>query len=149
MKKLVLEYWTPLLLWLILLLVFSTDSFSPDETSKIVVTLLRAVFPGLSPDQLLFWHSVIRKTAHVTGYFVLAVFTYRCLKREQHDLMQPKLLTLCLVVFAAGFDEIHQGFTLFRAASAVDVGYDCLGAVLALRLITTYETRRLRSHPIL
>jgi VanZ family protein len=148
-KRLVFEYWTPLFLWLILLLMCSTDSFSAGETSKIIVAYLRFVFPGLAPDQLHFWHAVIRKTAHITSYFVLAVFTYRCLKVEQADLTQAKLVTLGLVVFAATFDEIHQEFTLFRAASPVDVGYDCLGAVLALRLVTTYETRRLRSYSIL
>jgi VanZ family protein len=148
-KRQVFEYWTPLFLWLILLLMFSTDAFAAGETSKIIGTFLRLVLPGLTHDQLQFWHAVIRKTAHVIAYFVLAVLTYRCLKLEADDLTQAKLVTLCLVVFAATCDEIHQGFTLFRAASPLDVGYDGMGAVLALRLVTTYETRRLRPYPVL
>ena len=149
MKRLVLEYWTPLLLWLVVIFLFSTDTFSSGETSGIIVPLLLFFFPRLSPHELALWHGVIRKCGHVSEYFILAVFTYRSLKYEQPDLVQADLRTITFVALAAMFDELHQRFTLFRTASPIDVGYDCLGAVWALWLITTYETRRLRTHSIL
>ena len=93
MKKLIVEYWTPLVLWLIIIFVFSTDAFSAGETSKIIVPILLFFFPRLSPQELDLWHGVIRKFGHITEYFILAVFVYRSLKHEQPDLVQAKLRT--------------------------------------------------------
>src|SRR5207253_589003 len=148
-KRLIVEYWTPLFVWLIVIFFFSTDAFGSGQTSRIIIPLLTFFFPGLSPHELDLWHGVIRKFGHITEYFILAVFTYRSLKHEQPDLVQAKLRTIAFVVFAAMLDELHQRFTAFRGPSLIDVGYDCLGAVSALWLITTYETWRLRSHTIL
>ena len=149
MKKLVLEYWAPLLVWILAIYLFSTDTFSSGETSKIIVPILSFFFPHLAPQELNLWHGVIRKLAHITEYFILAVFTYRSLRHEQTDLVQAKLMTIALVALAASFDELHQKFTAFRTPSPVDVAYDCFGAVCALWLITTYETWRLRTRSVL
>ena len=149
MKKLAIEYWAPLLLWLILIFFLSTDTFASGQTSRIIVPILRFLFPGLSPQELDLWHGVIRKFGHVSEYFILAVFTYRSVKYDQSDPLRAKLRTIAFVVLAAMLDELHQRFTASRTASPVDVGYDCLGAVWALWIITTYETRRLRTHSIL
>ena len=149
MKRLILEYWAPLLVWLVTIFFLSTDIFSANETSRFIIPILAFFFPGLSPAELTLWHGVIRKFAHITEYFILAVFTYRSMKFEEPDLVQVKLRTFAFIVFAASFDEIHQRFTAFRTPSPIDVSYDCFGAVWALWLITTYETRRLRSHSVL
>lgn len=152
MKRLAIETWLPVLLWLCVIFLLSTDAFAAGRTAGIIISLLRFFFPGISLEDFNLWHSAIRKSGHITEYFVLAVLTYRSLKQESFDLTTrtvTKLHTLFLVVLAATFDEIHQGFTLFRTASPIDVGYDSLGAVWALRLITTYETRRLRTYPVL
>lgn len=138
-----------MLVWLIVMFLFSTDAFSSNETSKIIVPILKFFFPGLSAAQLDIGHAVIRKLAHITEYFILTIFTYRSIRLDQPDLAQAKLKTITFVVLAASFDEIHQVFTAFRGPSPVDVGYDCLGAVWALWLITTYESWRLRSHSVL
>ncbi len=149
MKKLALEYWAPLLLWIGTMFFFSTDVFSSSQTSRIILPILTFFFPGLSPDQLDLWHGVIRKLAHITEYFILALFTYRSIRYDETDPAQAKLRTMTFVVLAASLDEIHQRFTAFRTPSPVDVGYDCLGAVGALWLITTYEIRHLRPHSFL
>ena len=149
MKRLVIEYWTPLVLWLVLIFLFSTDTFAASETSGIIIPVLKFCFPSLSVQDLDFWHGVIRKLGHIAEYFVLAVFTYRSLRQDGPDLAQAKLRTLSCAVFAASLDELHQRFTFFRTASPLDVGYDCLGAVSALVLITAYEAWRLRSHSVL
>jgi VanZ family protein len=123
--------------------------FSSSQTSRIIIPILTFFFPGLSPDQLDLWHGVIRKLAHITEYFILALFTYRSIRYDQTDPAQAKLRTMTFVVLSASLDEIHQRFTAFRTPSPVDVGYDCLGAVWALWLITTYEIRHLRPHSFL
>lgn len=149
MKTLILEYWTPLVVWLITLFFLSTDTFSSGETSRFIVPILRFFFPGWSPHEIEVWHGVIRKFSHVGGYFILAVFAYRSFKHQQSDLAGAKVRTAIFVLTAALMDEFHQGLTASRGASIVDVGYDCLGAVWALWIITTYENRRLRSYSVL
>ena len=149
MKRFVLEYYVPLTLWLLLIFFFSTDSFSSDETSRIIVPLLRLIAGSLSAEGLDFWHAVIRKLGHITEYFVLALLTYRTVRHKNPDMVNASMRTFGCVVVAASFDELHQWFTVFRTASPVDVGYDCLGAAWALWLIAIYETRRLRTRTVL
>ena len=161
MRSRFFEYQLPVVLWLLLIYSLSTDAFSTVETSRFIVPALRYVFPALSYEQMEFWHLVIRKLAHMTEYAILAVLAYRCFKNGQidakrkRDSAQPQELgdsrirTIGFVLMAALMDEWHQGFTAFRGASIVDVGYDCLGGVCALGLIGLYETWRLRSHSIL
>jgi VanZ family protein len=148
-KKLALEYWVPLLLWILVIYNFSTDAFSSSETSRVIIPILRFFFPHLTPQELILWHGVIRKLAHITEYFILTLFVYRSLKHEQLDLVQVKVTTITFVLLAASLDELHQRFTAFRTPSPVDVAYDCFGAVCALWLITTYETWRLRTRSVL
>jgi VanZ family protein len=148
-KKILVEYWAPIVIWLLTMFFFSTDMFSSAETSKIVVPVLAFFFPGLSHQQLELWHGVVRKCAHITEYFILTVFTYRGLRHDDPDVVQGKLRIIVFVLFVAIFDELHQRLTASRTASPVDVGYDCLGAVWALWLITNYENRRLRTHSVL
>jgi VanZ family protein len=148
-KRLVIEYWLPLLVWLVIIFFFSTDAFAADKTAGLIYAALRLIAPGLSQPDLQFWHMVIRKCGHISEYFILAIFTHRTLRQDQPDLTRIKLRTLCFAVLAAAFDEYHQSLTLFRTASPIDVSYDCLGAVWALWLITTNETRRLRTRSFL
>ena len=143
------EYWSPLVVWVLTIFLFSTDNFSSGETSQFIGPFLAFLFPGLSPQQIDIFHAVIRKLAHVTAYFILALLAYRTLRHEQRDLLDAKVWTGVLVLLTALSDEYHQSLTLTRGASIVDVGYDCLGGLWALWLISTYETRRLRSHSIL
>jgi VanZ family protein len=149
LKTRFLEYHLPVLLWLVVTFVFSTDAFSSSETSQFIVPALAYFFPTLSTEQVDFWHLAIRKLGHITEYFILAFLAYRCLRHEHGDGIEVKVRTIGFVVLAAMLDEWHQTFTAFRGPSIVDVGYDCFGAVWALWLITTYETWRLRSHSIL
>ena len=149
MNRLAIEYWMPLILWLVVIFIFSTDAFASSETSRVITPALQVLFPWLSTQQLEFWHAVLRKLGHITEYFILAALTHRVLKQYKSDLIQAKLRTLSFAVFVGAFDELHQAFTFFRTASPADIGYDCLGAVTALLLITTYEFRRLRTHSFL
>lgn len=143
------EYQLPVLVWLMMMFFFSTDSFSANETSKFIVPALTYFFPTLSTDQIDFWHIFIRKCGHVSEYFILTMLAFRSFKYEQTDYLQIKLRTMTFILMAALLDEWHQSFTATRGASIVDVGYDCVGGVLALWLITAYETWRIRSHPVL
>ena len=129
--------------------IFSTDAFSASETSRIIDPILSYLFPFFSSGQIDFGHLAIRKLAHITEYFILALLAYRGLRSEESDLLDTRIKTIAFILLAALLDEWHQRFTASRGSSIVDVGYDCLGAVWALWLINIYETRYLRSHSIL
>jgi VanZ family protein len=129
--------------------VFSTDAFSAKETSRIIVPLLTFFFPNLTYHQIDFWHFFIRKCGHVSEYFILTMLAFRSFHREEYHSPRTHFRTIAFVLLAALLDEWHQSFTVWRGASIVDVGYDCMGGVLALYLITAYETWRLRSHSVL
>jgi VanZ family protein len=137
------------LVWLVTTFWFSTEAFSANQTSRFIVPALAFLFPNLSADQIEFWHIVIRKCAHITEYVILTMLACRSFKNEGGDPVDTKLKSMTFILMAALLDEWHQSFTLSRGASIVDVGYDCVGGVVALWLITTYETWRLRSHSIL
>jgi VanZ family protein len=116
------------------------------ETSRFVVPALKFLFGPYRRDQLA---RCIRKLAHVAEYFVLATVVYRALRFERPNLIDAKLRTIVFVALAALLDEFHQSFVPSRTATIIDVGYDCLGGIWALWMITAYEFRRLRSHPLL
>src|SRR3989442_9748121 len=94
------EYQLPVVVWLLLIFFLSTDAFSTLETSKFIVPALRYAFPGLSYEQIQFWHLVIRKLAHMAEDGILAVLAYRCFKNRQTDLGDSKLSTIGFVLMA-------------------------------------------------
>jgi VanZ family protein len=147
-KALVLEYWTPLLVWIFTIFYFSTDTFSSAETSRFIGPLLMFLFPGLSSHQYDDLHGVVRKLAHVGAYFALGFFAYRSC-RQNAGLAGAAVRAGMFVFVTALLDEFHQSFTASRGASIIDVGYDCLGGFGALLLITIYGTRRIRSYSVL
>lgn len=141
-RRLALEYWTPLLLWVGMIYFLSTDAFSLLETSRIIRPILLFFFPGLSPGELQLWHGIIRKLGHVTEYFILGLLTYRSMKFSEPDLGRARLASGIFVMAVALLDEFHQLLTISRTASLVDVGYDCAGGVWALWLFALLERKR-------
>src|SRR6202008_973700 len=88
------EYQLPVLVWLMTMFFFSTDAFSSNETSKIIVPALTYLFPALSIDQIDFWHMFIRKCGHVTEYFLLTMLVFRSFRYEEIDPPRTKLRTM-------------------------------------------------------
>ena len=125
--------WGPLILWMGVISGLSTDAFSSAQTARLLMPLLRLLFPGASPASLDLLHAVVRKGAHVAEFAILAFLWYRALNWCSSGWRTKAALTALLL--AAGFgvlDEAHQMFVPSRTASIVDVGWDSLGAVLGL-----------------
>jgi VanZ family protein len=145
MKKIV-KYWIPVILWMGFTFLMSTGLLSGDNTSHIIVPILRFLMPSISPHQLLLLHAVIRKLAHLTEYFVLSLLLFRAFRNdsaEEHPWRWVFSSIIILALFAAS-DEIHQSFVVTRTASIVDVGIDTLGGLLAqcMCIILHYARRR-------
>jgi VanZ family protein len=137
----ILEYWLPLLSWLVVVYLFSTDRFSFGETSRIIVPILKFLFPFAPPNAIALLHAGVRKAGHVTEYFVLGALAYRVFHFDHVSSTRAKATTFLFVMTAALSDEAHQMFTASRTASLLDVGYDLSGAVLAIWLLSRRKTQ--------
>ena len=75
---------------------------------------------------------------------MLAVLAYRVL--AVHLRWRQRSLVAAAATVAAGYgalDELHQAFVPGRTASSIDLGYDFLGAALALTaLVATFALIR-------
>ena len=70
---------------------------------------------------------------HTGSFAVLAVLAHRVL--ALHLRWRQRWLVATAAAVAAGYgalDELHQAFVPGRTASSIDLGYDFLGAALAL-----------------
>jgi VanZ family protein len=127
-----LKNWLPAILWAVLISVLSTDTFSSEHTSRFIVPILHWIFRGASPGALELMHAVIRKTAHLTEYFVLGFLLYRALRGQERGWRLK--WAIWAVAIAAGYaacDEFHQVFVPSRTASPWDALLDTVGASAA------------------
>lgn len=119
--------WMGVIFWL------STGSFSAEETGGWMLPFLKALLPWATPPQLEFIHWLGRKTGHVAEYAILAWLWHRAFA-QRGGAARP-LPAFALTVGYAIFDELHQGWTGSRGASALDVVLDAVGGGGALTLI--------------
>ncbi len=138
------KYWLPLLLWLGVIFLGSTDLMSAEHTSRFIVPFLRWLKPDISPETLASIHFIVRKCAHLGEYAVLALLLFRAailtnLKRSL-AILYVSVWVACL--FVATTDEFHQTFVASRSALATDIMIDSGGAILGL-LIGAVFTRDL------
>jgi VanZ family protein len=144
--KLFLRYWLPLIVWMTLIFVGSTDLMSAEHTSRIIVPFLRWLYPTISPERLAEVHFYARKAAHVSEYAVLAALLYRALVNT--ILRGRALLSAAIVLFVCSFyamtDEFHQSFVPSRTASARDVAIDSVGALIGLLIINRFQREQIR-----
>jgi len=110
----------------------STGNFSSDHTSRYIVPFLRWLLPHASLSTIFFLHLAIRKSAHVTEYFIFSVLLWRGIRiaGSRWQFRWALLAVIIAAVYAAS-DEFHQIFVPGRSASVHDVMIDTSGAILA------------------
>ena len=139
-----LRYWLPLLVWLGVIFLGSTDLMSAEHTSRFIVPFLRWLKSDISIETLASIHFVIRKCAHLSEYAILALLLLRAsicvinFKRSVPSLYVCVWVTCFLVAIT---DEFHQTFVVSRDASAADVVIDSIGAMLGLLVGAAFERR--------
>lgn len=128
-----LRAWIPTLLWLCILALFSTDTFSAEHTGSILMNVLHAVFGSRFDEQFQQIHFLVRKSAHFCSYGflgALAFFSWRAtLPARPRWTFRWSLLALLVAVTAGGLDEFHQSFVASRTSSLRDVFIDMIGAI--------------------
>ena len=116
--------WLPAIAWAGLIFAFSAQPnlrFVPDE--------------GLD--------FVIRKAGHMGIFGILALLAWRAVATTSAR-RRPWAWALALTVLYAITDELHQGGVAGRHPSAVDVGIDAAGALIAVVAVGLIRSRRSR-----
>lgn len=127
-----LTIWLPPLVWMAAIMWFSSGDFSAENTGGILAPLFQWLLPWASPAQINALHAIVRKTAHVTEYAVLAALWFVTFTRERRWSARTAAWAALLIAIGWAFlDELHQATEPSRTASAVDVVYDSTGALLA------------------
>ncbi len=86
---------------------------------------------------------IAKKVGHVAEYGILAGLVWWACPRSGER--ESRRIILYAFVFSALYaisDEVHQFFVPGRNAQVFDVGFDLLGAVMALLLISNLVGRR-------
>jgi VanZ family protein len=126
--------WAPVLFWMIVIFIASTDLGSSQHTSRIIGPILRWFYPQVSQPTIDRVQAFVRKSGHVSEYALLALIIWR--SRRRYRAPDPfwtwNWREAGLIVLACGFyactDEFHQWFVSTRYASLIDVLIDSAGA---------------------
>ena len=137
-----LRYWLPAIFVAILISTFSTHFFSDEQTGRVIIPILRWLFPFASHRALHLMHLGIRKLAHVAEFAAFSVAVFHGVRGSRTGWrLDWALYTLLIAVAYAGLDEWHQSFVPMREARVRDVAIDATGAVLAQVLVCLYTKR--------
>ena len=135
--------WLPAIAWAGVISSLSTDIFSSEHTSRFIIPVLRWLFPHWSNDTLELIHGIIRKSAHVTEYFIFSIFLLRAIRGKNRE--WTLRWAVWAVVIAAGYaalDEFHQSFVPSRTASPWDALIDTVGASAAQAVLWLWHSWR-------
>jgi len=139
-----LKYWLPLLIWLGVIFVDSTDLMSVEHTSRFIVPILLWLKPGMAPETIQSILFAVRKCAHMAEYAILALLLWRALRsgsalRAKISMLFGAVLLGCAVIAAS--DEFHQSFVKSRTSSVRDVLLDIAGALIGLLICASFAHR--------
>jgi len=140
--------WWPVLVWLGVIRLESTDFASANNTSSVLYTVIAAVVPHVDESFVSRLDEILRKTGHFAGYGVLSALVFLALKNTNYDRLRPllrrpwrtclrdfwrwdwALLGMLVTVVTAAADEIHQSFIPSRTGRWQDVVLDSCGAAV-------------------
>jgi VanZ family protein len=139
------KYWIPLLIWLGVIFLGSTDLMSAEHTSRFIAPLLHWLKPDISAAAIAQAQFFVRKCAHLIEYAILAMLLWRAVYRGTNLQTTTSILFLSVWITAtlvAATDEFYQSFVPTRTASQNDVIIDIGGATLGLMICWTFTRRK-------
>jgi VanZ family protein len=143
-----LRAWWPAIVWSGLIFIASTDTFSSAHTGSILWPILHWLNPSITDDQFDAIHHIIRKSAHLTEYFIFYLLLFRGFRGERKGWYWTWAFGAWFIaaVYSA-LDEIHQSFVASRTASPWDSLLDSTGAFLALVVVFLFYRYYRRNSP--
>jgi VanZ family protein len=148
-QKQILKTWIAAALWMTLIAIESTDSFSSEHTSRFLYPILHFLM-GLDPGRFEVWHHYIRKSGHFVGYFALSFLLFRAWRATLRLPWAPRwalrwsVIAFFMSVLVASLDEWHQTFLPSRTGAISDVTLDSCAALTAQILLFLFLTRKRR-----
>ena len=137
--------WMPVIAWMALILLGSTDVLAAENTSRFLAPVLRWLDPGIAWAVIDMIHTVMRKLGHVTEYAILAILLRPALggsKTFKRRIWILFALVWCACAIFAGSDEFHQSFISSRMPLVHDVMIDTCGALVGLAICWLFAGRR-------
>ncbi len=129
--------WTILLIWMLVIFLFSHQPQSGQATYSII----EKIFPVLKDSkQIEILNFIIRKCAHFTEYFILTLLIFSLLK--EYQIKKRYIISIMLCFIYACTDEFHQLFIIGRTANFRDCLIDTLGGIFYLILNKLVTTKR-------
>jgi VanZ family protein len=142
MRQLLRRQW-PVFFWAAVIWIFSTQWFAEDNTSRLIVPILKWILPGAAPATIAFLHYLIRKSAHFIEYFIFSLLVLRGIRGNRREWRIGWALAAAGVAAAyAATDEFHQSLVPGRFASFWDVLLDSSGVVAAQIVAWLFALRR-------
>jgi len=131
----------PVLFWIGLIWLASTQGFSAGNTSRIIRPLLLWLFPDIAEQQIATVHLVTRKAAHFIEYAILAFLARRAFITSSRDFLREHwfALSLGVVALVAAIDELHQSLVPSRTGSVYDSAIDLTGGLVMLLACWLYQ----------
>ena len=142
-RKQLLKTWLAALLWMALIAIESTDTFSSEHTSRLLYPLLHFLM-GLDVARFEVVHHYLRKIGHFVGFFTLSFFLFRAWRATLRLPWAPRwalqwsAIAFCMSALVASLDEWHQTFIPSRTGAVKDVVLDSCAALTAQVLIFLY-----------
>lgn len=130
--------YAPLFVWLCVIAWLSSDSGAMSETSRFVRPVLRFLFPDASEETILTLHGLVRKSAHIFVYSVLAFLAARAFFKTSVAGIRSHwaAAAIGLVFVIASLDELNQSFSGgTRTGSIWDVALDTVSGAAAIGII--------------
>jgi VanZ family protein len=138
--------WLPVIVWAGLISGLSIDAFSSEHTSQFIIPALHWLAPQAGKETLELLHHIIRKSIHVTEYFIFSMILGHALRGKNGK--WTLRLAIWAVAISAGYaalDEFHQSFVPSRTASPWDAALDTAGAAAAQIFSWIWQAKRARS----
>lgn len=131
--------WLPTFLWLVVIVIESTDWLSSQHTGHLLYPLFHWLF-GITPEKFEPVHAVLRKTGHVAGYGTLSLLAFRSFRASLRRLPARWAFAwarnaVIFTAIVASLDEWHQTFIPSRTGTIRDVILDTTAAVGAQVLV--------------
>jgi VanZ family protein len=154
--------WWPVVCWLGVIRLESTDFASADNTGGLLYKVISFAWPHVDPALVDTLDMVLRKTGHFAGYAILSALVFLALQKTNRDRMRvvrrPPWGTYlrdlwrrewcCIAILAtiatASADEIHQTFIPSRTGRWQDVVIDTCGAAVIQLIIYVWATRKMK-----
>lgn len=92
-------------------------------------------FPTVSTSNFYLWDFLLKKSAHVIEYGILATLIYRALVNYEVKKDKATLVAIFLAFLYGVTDEFHQSFVPGRGPKFTDTLIDAFGAWLFVYLI--------------